>query len=58
MSDENPPAYSPRYIQLWSILSIAVALVFFGMFVFGPVLMFDIGKPIWSLLRWLASPFI
>jgi hypothetical protein len=57
MSDETP-VYSHGYIRAWTGLTIAVALVFFGMFVFGPFLMFKIGEPIWALLRWIVSPII
>jgi hypothetical protein len=56
MSDEPLP-YSPRFIQLWSALSILIGLILFGMFIFGPVLM-HAGASVWHLLRWLASPII
>jgi hypothetical protein len=56
MSDEAVP-YSPRYIQVWTALSIFLGLVLIGMFFFGDHLM-HLGHIIWALLRWICSSII
>jgi hypothetical protein len=56
MSDEPKP-YSAFYIQAWTILSIVLAVLLLGMFIFGDSIL-HAGQVIWALLRWLASPFI
>jgi len=56
MSDEPPP-YNQLYIQAWTLLSLVVCVVLFGMFVFGQPLL-HAGHWIWDLLRYLARPLI
>jgi hypothetical protein len=56
MSAETP-AYSPLYVKSWTALSIVLAVVFLATFIFGDTFL-AIGHVVWSLLRWLASPFI
>ena len=56
MSAESP-AYSPTSIKVWTYVSIGAAVIFFGMFVLGDVIL-QAGKPAWDLIRWLASPLI
>jgi hypothetical protein len=51
------PAYSPVYIKAWTALSIVLGAGLLGMFLFGDTLL-HIGGIVWSLIRWLASPFI
>jgi hypothetical protein len=58
MSHEaDAPAYNPIAIKAWGILSCVVGVILFGMFVFGNEIL-AAGKPVWDLIRWLASPFI
>ncbi len=56
MSAESAP-YSPLYIKAWTILSIVLALVIFGMLVLGNQFLLA-GQSAWDLIRWLASPII
>jgi hypothetical protein len=56
MSDEEL-SYSPRYVQVWTILSVLLGLLLLGMFVFGNHLM-HAGHSVWSLLRWLCRGII
>ena len=56
MSDETKP-YNQLYIQAWTILSILVAALIFGSFIFGPQLL-GTGHWIWDLIRYLARPII
>jgi hypothetical protein len=56
MSDEAPP-YNQLYIQAWTLLSILVTVVLFGMFIFGPHLL-HAGHWIWDLIRYLGRPII
>jgi hypothetical protein len=56
MSAESP-SYNKLYIQAWTLLSLAVSAIFFGMFIFGQKLL-HAGHWIWDLLRYLASPLI
>ena len=53
----EPPPYNPLYIQAWTLLSVVVSLIFFGMFVFGQTLL-NTGHWIWDLIRYLFSPII
>ncbi len=50
---DNTPVYNPLAIKAWSILSGLVALLIFGMLIFGPSLL-TAGKAVWDLIRWLA----
>jgi hypothetical protein len=56
MSDKPRP-YDLRYIQAWTVLSLALGLVLFCMFVFGDTLL-QVGHITWALLRWLARGII
>ena len=56
MSDEPLP-YNQLYIQAWTLLSILVTVVLFGMFIIGSHLL-HAGHWIWDLIRYLASPII
>jgi len=56
MSAEIPP-YNPIYITAWTILSIILGTLLFGMFIFSSHLLAD-GHIVWNLIRYLASPFI
>jgi len=51
------PAYSQLYVNAWTILSILVAAIIFGAFIFGPQLLAT-GNWIWDLIRYFASPII
>jgi hypothetical protein len=57
MKNDPAPKFVPFFGQAWTILSIVLGLVFLGMFIFGPTLMY-VGKVTWSLLRWLFSSII
>ncbi len=56
MSDQALP-YSPRYIQLWTVLSILLGIVLLSLFVFGDDFL-SVGHVVWALLRWICSPII
>ena len=56
MSDAPLP-YSPRYIQLWTALSLLVGLLLLAMFFLGDHLL-HLGHIIWALLRWLCRGII
>jgi len=56
MSPEPPP-YNHLYIRAWTLLSLVVSAIFFGMFLFGQTLLYA-GHWIWDLVRYLASPII
>jgi hypothetical protein len=56
MSTEPRP-YNLLYIQAWTILSLGISAILFGMFIFGTHLL-HAGHAVWDLLRWLASPII
>ena len=49
----EPKPYNQLYIQAWTILSILVAALIFGSFIFGPQLL-GTGHWIWDLIRYLA----
>lgn len=51
------PAYNKLYIKAWTLLSVTLGILLLGMFVFGPQLL-AAGNSVWSLIRYLASPFI
>jgi hypothetical protein len=51
------PVYATFFGKAWTALSIAIGLVLFGMFLFGPELM-PAGGSLWALLRWIFSPLI
>lgn len=51
------PSYNQPYINAWTGLSVVMAIIFFGMFVFGAHLL-NAGHIVWDLVRWLASPII
>ena len=53
----EPPSYNQLYITAWTILSVVVAAIIFGAFVFGQPLL-HAGHWIWDLLRYLARPII
>jgi hypothetical protein len=53
----EPPSYNQLYIRAWTLLSVIVAVIFFGMFIFGQQLLHT-GHWIWDLLRYLARPII
>jgi hypothetical protein len=53
----EPPPYNPLYIKAWILLSLVLSVIFFGMFVFGQMLL-HAGHAAWDLIRWLASPII
>ena len=53
----EPKPYNQLYIQAWTILSILVAALIFGSFIFGPQLL-GTGHWIWDLIRYLARPII
>ena len=56
MSDEPCP-YNPCYIQAWTILSIVLGVVLFGLFIFGDPLL-QAGHIAWALLRWICRGII
>lgn len=56
MSTENSP-YNPCYIKAWTLLSIILAVIVFGMLVLGDHFLLA-GKSAWDLIRWLSSPII
>lgn len=56
MSAESSP-YSPCYIKAWTLLSIILGIVIFGMLVLGDHFLYA-GQVVWDLIRWLASPII
>ncbi len=56
MSAEHPP-YNPSYIKIWTVLSIVLAVIIFGMLTLGDHFLAG-GKGVWDLLRWLSSPII
>jgi len=56
MNDEHPP-YNPCYIKTWTLLSIVLAVLIFGMLALGDHFLLA-GKSAWDLIRWLASPVI
>ena len=56
MSAEKPN-YNQTYITAWTILSIVLGTVFFGMFILCNHLL-AAGHIVWDLLRYLASPII
>ena len=56
MSADNPP-YNPIYITAWTILSIVLGVVLFGLFILGNHLL-AAGHIVWDVIRYLASPFI
>ena len=56
MSAEQPP-YNQLYINAWAGLSVLMAAIFFGMFVFGTHLL-NAAHVVWDLIRWLASLII
>jgi len=53
----EPRHYSPFYIKAWTLLSIVLAVVIFGMIALGDHFLVA-GKSAWDLIRWLASPLI
>jgi hypothetical protein len=53
----EPKPYNQLYIKAWTLLSLVVSAIFFGMFLFGSTLL-HAGHWIWDLIRWLASPII
>ncbi len=53
----EPPPYNQLYIRAWTLLSLVVTVVLFGMFLFGQTLL-HAGHWMWDLLRYLASPVI
>jgi hypothetical protein len=57
MSPDPAPKFAPFFGKAWIVLSIIVGLLLLGMFCFGPGLM-NVGKIVWTLLRWLFSPII
>lgn len=56
MSAEHPP-YNSCYIKAWTLLSIVLTVIVFGMLVLGDHFLLA-GKSAWDLIRWLASPII
>ena len=56
MSAEHPP-YNPCYIKIWTVLSIVLAVIIFGMLALGDHFLLG-GKSAWDLVRWLSSPII
>jgi hypothetical protein len=56
MSDK-PKSYSQLYINAWTILSLVVSAIIFGMFLFGATLL-HAGHWMWDLIRWIFSPII
>jgi hypothetical protein len=56
MSAESKP-YSQLYINAWTILSVVVSAIIFGMFLFGATLL-HAGHWVWDLIRWICSPII
>ncbi len=53
----EPPPYNQLYIQAWTILSVVVSAILFGMFIFGQPLLHT-GHWIWDLIRYFATPII
>jgi len=53
----EPPPYNQLVIHAWTLLSLIVSAIFFGMFLFGQPLL-HAGHWIWALIRYLASPII
>ena len=58
MSAESHLPYSPLYIKAWTLLSIILGVILFGMFVFGDSCLLPAGNVVWSILRWICSPII
>ena len=56
MSAENPP-YNQVYIIAWTILSLVLGAIFFGMFILCNHLL-AAGHIVWDLIRYLAGPII
>jgi sugar phosphate permease len=50
-------SYNPLVIKAWAALCAIVCLILLGMLVFGPQLI-EVGRAVWDLLRWLATPII
>jgi len=53
----EPPPYNCLYIRAWTLLSLIVSVILFGMFILGSTLL-HAGHWIWDLLRYLARPII